>query len=262
MTPANSIACANNAMSESKIRTNLNVDPVWSAYALADLAPQHAAFCQWYHSAEGVVLAYLGLTPPVLFAAGQTEDVVALVNQVPPGEYQYTLLPEHRFSLEPMLSVQSELQMWRMSYKGDSSEIKSNPDAHRLSEDDLDSVITLFADHADQPDSFHQRQLEGGPFYGAYHEGELVAVAGVHVLSESASMAAIGNVFTHPAHRGQGFGRSVSAQVIRELRRLGIQTIVLNVAKENRAALHMYQGLGFQVHCGYHEGLGKLCPKT
>ncbi|MEA1977706.1 MAG: GNAT family N-acetyltransferase [Chloroflexota bacterium] len=262
MTAVTSIACTNTAMPELKIRTILNVDPIWAAYALADLDPQHAAFCQWFHSAESVVLAYLGLTPPILFAAGQKEDVVALAAQVPHGEYQYTLLPEHRFSLEPILSFQSELQMWRMSYKGDNPAIEPSPDAHRLSGDDLDSMISLFADHADRPDSFHRRQLEESPFYGAYHEGELVAVAGVHVLSESASIAAIGNVFTHPAHRGQGFGRKVSAQVIRELRRLGIQTIVLNVAKDNNAAVHLYQDLGFQIHCGYYEGLGKLGPKT
>ena len=261
MTPVNSIACANTAMPESKIRKILCIDPIWSAYALADLAPQHAAFCRWYHSAEGAVLAYTGLTPPILFAIGQKEDVVELTSQVPPGEYQYTLLPEHRFSLVPPLSVQSELEMWRMSYRGDNYEIDLDPDAHRLSGDDLDSVIALFADHADRPDSFHARQLEEGPFYGAYHEEELVAVAGVHVLSESASMAAIGNVFTHPAHRGQGFGRNVSAQVVRGLRRLGIQTIVLNVAKENYAALHLYQDLGFQIHCGYYEGLGELGEK-
>ena len=207
------------------------------------------------------MLVYLGLTPPVLFATGQKEDVVALATQVPPGKYQYTLLPEHRFSLEPMLSVQSELQMWRMSYKGDNPEIDPSPDAHYLSGENFDSVITLFADHTDRPDSFHRRQLEAGPFYGAYHEEELVAVAGVHVLSESASMAAIGNVFTHPAHRGQGFGRKVSAEMIRGLRRLGIQTIVLNVAKENCAAVHLYQDLGFQIHCGYYEGLGELGTK-
>ena len=259
---ASSIACANTAMPESKIRTILNLDPIWSAYALADLAPQHAAFCQWFHSAESVVLAYLGLTPPVLFATGQKEDVVALSIQVPNGEYQYTLLPEHKHSLEHMLSFQSELQMWRMNYKVDNPEIAASPDVHRLSGDDLDSMVALFADQADRPDSFHRRQLEESPFYGAYHEGELVAVAGVHVLSESASIAAIGNVFTHPAHRGQGFGRKVSAQVIRELRRLGIQTIVLNVAKDNNAAVHLYQDLGFQIHCGYYEGLGKFGPKT
>ena len=261
MIPVNSIACANITMPESKILEILYRDPIWSAYALADLAPQHAAFCRWYHSSEGVVLAYLGFTPPVLFATGQKEDVAALTTQIPPGEYQYTLLGEHRFSLEPMLSVQSELQMWRMSFEGDTPEINPSLDSRRLSGDDLDSVNSLFADHADRPDAFHPRQLEEGPFYGAFYEKDLVAMAGVHVLSESASMAAIGNVFTHPAHRGQGFGGEVSAQVIRRLRTLGIQTIVLNVAKKNVAAVQMYQGLGFQTHCGYYEGRGELHAK-
>ncbi|MGB2896648.1 MAG: GNAT family N-acetyltransferase [Anaerolineales bacterium] len=245
-------------MAESEIREILYLDPIWSAYALADLAPQHAAFCQWHHSARAVVLAYLGLTPPVFFATGHAEDIVKLAAQVPPGEYQYTLLPEHRFSLEPLLSVQSELQMWRMSYQVDMPEIDPNLDTHPLSGKDIDSVVALFADHTDRPDAFHPRQLAEGPFYGAFIEEELVAVAGVHVLSESASMAALGNIFTHPKHRGQGLGRNVSTQVIRELRRMGIQTIVLNVARENVTAVGLYQALGFQVHCGYYEGLGEL----
>jgi GNAT superfamily N-acetyltransferase len=245
-------------MSEHIIRKILNVDPIWSAYALVDLAPQHSSFCQWHHSEEGVVLAYHGLTPPVFFAAGATADVVELTSRIPPGEVQFTLLPEHRASLAPVLSVQSESLMWRMLFSGESPEIGQEPGCRRLAGEDLEEVTALFADHPDRPDSFHPRQLEEGPFYGVYHEKELVAIAGIHVLDEDTSMAAIGNVFTGPAHRGRGFGRRASAELLRELRRMKIQTIVLNVAQKNRAAVNLYQDLEFQPHCGYHEGLGEL----
>ena len=151
--------------------------------------------------------------------------------------------------------------MWRMLFQGESPEENTRPDCHRLTGENLDEVNALFADHADCPDSFHPRQLEEGPFYGAYHRGELVAVAGIHVLDENTSMAAVGNVFTDPEHREQGFGRVASVELLRELIGMGIQTIVLNVAQENRAAVHLYEDLGFQPHCEYYEGLGELQEK-
>jgi len=46
------------------------------------------------------------------------------------------------------------------------------------------------------------------------------------------------------------------------LQRPGLRTIVLNVARENAAALRCYQRLGFWPFCGYHEGVGRLGPAS
>jgi len=49
-----------------------------------------------------------------------------------------------------------------------------------------------------------------------------------------------------------------SAAVVHELTERGIETIVLNVAMDNTAALHCYRDLGFMPFCGYYEGIGEL----
>src|SRR5512143_3876543 len=53
-----------------RVRLALAADPIWAAYALADLQPEFAADCRWMtaRDAEGdaVALIYCGLQPPVL----------------------------------------------------------------------------------------------------------------------------------------------------------------------------------------------------
>ena len=96
-------------------------------------------------------------------------------------------------------------------------------------------------------------------FQGAVRTGDVAA--GTHVIGSEAGVAAIGNVFTHPAHRRRGFGGRVSGAVVQELLRREIPTIVLNVAMDNDAALGLYRGLGFMPFCGYYEGVGELAAR-
>jgi predicted GNAT family acetyltransferase len=59
--------------------------------------------------------------------------------------------------------------------------------------------------------------LEHGIYYGAYLAGTLVAVAGTHAVSRRHRVAAIGNVFTHPAWRGCGRATATTSAVARAL---------------------------------------------
>jgi GNAT superfamily N-acetyltransferase len=236
----------------------LEQDRVWCAYALADLDPEHKAFAHWLVRDRAVVLAYTGLTPPVLFAHGDPGAVLELLGDVPPGPYQYQLLPTHRALLGDRLRSSKELRMWRMALVARDFRPGTDTRAFRLAPVDLPEIQALFAGHSEQPDSFQPRQLELGPFFGIREEGELAAVAGVHVLSEPARLAAVGNVFTRPRSRGRGLSGAVSSAVVSVLLDAGIETIVLNVSMENEPALRVYRRLGFMPFCGYYEGVGVL----
>jgi ribosomal protein S18 acetylase RimI-like enzyme len=127
-----------------------------------------------------------------------------------------------------------------------------------LGPEDLGAIHDLFGEYPDQPDSFDPTQLAAGDFFGIRSGPRLISVAGTHVIGRETGVAAVGNVFTHPQHRGRGHAARVSAAVVEALLERRIETIVLNVAMANQAALGLYRALGFMPFCGYYEGVGDL----
>ncbi len=244
-----------------RIRAILETDRIWSAYALADLDPAESDHCTWLVGQQAVILAYRGLTPPVLFAHGDGVEVSALMHAVAEGEYVFTLHLPDRAVLSDRLRVHAEHPMWRMALRLEQFHAAGgNPQP--LGPDDLEDMLALFADHPDRPDAFHERQLAQGVFYGVRERGKLVAVAGTHIVSTQAGVVAIGNVFTRPDRRGLGLGTQTTSAVAAEAIRRGLATIVLNVGQDNLAAIRCYRKLGFREHCGYAEGSGYLAPSN
>ncbi len=242
----------------SRVAALLERDRVWCAYALADLYPPFDRDSTWRVGENAVVLTYAGLSPPVLFAHGDPQQAAALLAQVTPGRYGFALQPLHRPLLGERLEAEVEDAMWRMVLPEGQLPEGVGEQAISLGPEDLPAMEALFAGRPDRPDAFQPRQLEQGIFYGVHRGGALLAVACTHVLSAEAGVAALGNVFTHPDYRRQGLAREASAAVVRELLKMGIRTIVLNVKQENTAAVKLYRGLGFRTFCGYHEGVGVL----
>ena len=94
-----------------------------------------------------------------------------------------------------------------------------------------------------------------GVFYGLWESGQLVAVAGTHLVVPSKDVAAVGNVYTRRDRRGRGLAAAVAGAVVAELIRMKIRTIALNVNQSNVSAIRIYERLGFKRHCSYCEGL-------
>ena len=246
-----------------RVQEILERERVWSAYALADLDPPHAEQAHWLAGDDAVVLSYAGFDPPVLFAAGDPGEAATLLAQVPAGCHLFTLMATHRALLNDRVLEFRETIMWRMALRLEAHDASLAQGAQALSADDLPAIVSLFGDCADRPDAFDPVQLADRAFFGVWYGRQLVAVAGTHVISEARGVAAVGNVFTHPGHRGRGLATITTAAVVRELqRRSGIQTIVLNVAQDNEPAVRCYQRLGFRPFCGYHEGDGLLGPAS
>lgn len=239
-------------------RSLFEQDRVWCAYALADIEPPFAARTTWLVGGRAVVMYYRGLTPPWLFAHGDPQEVEGLLRELPAGTYQYGLLATHRSLLGGRLRPARETHMWRMVLRLEDFPAGRAEGAEALNVDDLASLLTLFADHPDRPDSFDAGQLTTGVFFGIRRHGRLVSAAGTHVIGRAARVAAVGNVFTHPDHRRRGYAGRVSAAVVETLLGLGLDTIVLNVGMANVLALGLYRGLGFSPFCGYYEGVGEL----
>ena len=54
-------------------------------------------------------------------------------------------------------------------------------------------------------------------------------------------------VYVDPVHHGQGVGRALLAELIKEARGLGYRTIVATIATDNRSGLELHSKLGFEV---------------
>lgn len=240
------------------LRQLLETDRFWSAYALADLDPTEDEYSDWLFGEASVVLIYRGISPGVLFSIGEAEELSELFDRIQPGEFVYTLLDPSRKMLEGRLIPRYEERMYRMALERSEFSGVLSGEVVRLGIDDLEEVEALFSNKPDRPDAFHAKQIIDGPFYGIRIEGELRSVAGIHIVSHWASVAAVGNVYTHPTFRGRGLATRTSSAVVRDLLDLDIRTIVLNVAVDNEPAIHSYRRLGFQPVCEYNEGIANL----
>ncbi|MDF1500737.1 MAG: GNAT family N-acetyltransferase [Anaerolineales bacterium] len=241
-----------------KIERILAADRVWSAYALADLEPEQAAFCSWSVADDALILNYRRLDPPVLFTHGTPSGIATLLSKIPAGRYQFSIRPAHLIPISAAFEIDEMFEMWRMVYTDRAGTIgPGGLSAERLNAGNLDDLQDLFSDHPDAPDAFLESQLDLGVFYGVYDHDRLMAVSGTHILSKHYRLAAIGNVFTDPAYRGKGCATLTSYAVVQELLANGVETIVLNVAKANTAAVTAYKRIGFQTYCEFLEGYGK-----
>ena len=92
--------------------------------------------------------------------------------------------------------------------------------------------------------------------------GELAAVAGVHVVSRDEGVAGVGNVFTRSDWRGHGLAQSTTSAVVTALKTAGIPTIGLNVEIGNTAAIAAYERLGFRTAFEYQEGTALRVVET
>ena len=268
---------------DRKVRAILSHDPVWSAYAIADLRPDMARFCRWLVApdASGLALIYSGLEPEIPLTIGSVDGIAAALNDAE--------LPERVF-----LSVRPEHLpvIWRHYPQVDGDEMLRTalpPERHvpakshcvvplgRAGGHRLQSLYRHGGDFA--PDGFAAYQLDDGYFFGIEDaDGALAAAGGTHIVYMSdrprpsdsndslhqhddaldgilaQGVAAVGNFYTKPDFRGRGYGKAVTAAIIQALRADGYGLIVLNVSKRNLAARSLYEKLGFATHCQFVEG--------
>lgn len=245
----------------------LTADPVWAAYAIADLQPAMAVDCRWLTAAsaedEALALIYSGLQPPILFTLGSSTALAELLAQadLPPAIYA-SIREEHLPAVARYYDLSGDTRpMWRMRLADVQCALENDDspadDPVRLWGAQVPDVLRLL-DHGGpfRPDAFSPSQMDQGVFYGLYDEHGLAAVGGTHVVDRTAGIAAIGNMYTRPDARRRGHSTAVLRAIVATLLGQGITTIVLNVDQRNAAAQAIYLAHGFVVHLPYVEGKG------
>jgi GNAT superfamily N-acetyltransferase len=242
----------------AQVRPRLERDRQWAAFALADLDPPYAAYASWFGPTQGhsVVLVYAAFDPPIIFCQGDPRECEAILQDPAVRSRTAAAYVEASDQMMPVIRRQFRTfeprQMSRMVLRGSPPVSARGNAAIRLGPADLDDVRALYAN--EPPAFFLPEQLEHGVYFGIRESGALAAIAGTHVVSTTSGTGAIGNVYTRDDCRRRGLAAEVTGAVARELRRMGISTVVLNVAATNASARRVYERLGFAEYCVFHEG--------
>ena len=242
---------------KSRILPYLETDRLYAAYAIGDLEPGLFEQCTWVGAEQAgelkaVALHFRGLDPPALLLMGEVDGLRAvLLEDLFPERVYLTCRTEHLAMAREFYAWDEPILMWRMALQ----RARFQPvegDCVLLTQRHTDQLTALYA--LGEGNAFSPSQIGLGVFYGISVGGRLVSVAGTHLVSPTYGVAAVGNIFTHPDHRNLGYGTMTTGAVVTHLLQTGIRDIILNVGQENRVAIRIYEGLGFERHCPYLEG--------
>jgi GNAT superfamily N-acetyltransferase len=241
----------------------LESDRVWAAYALGDLSPGLVEHAEWFaHDDESALLLLLrAFDPPILFALGDAERVMTLLDEIDAPAMSLHVRPE----ILAAVSVRSTRYrllwvrpMWRMRVTPEHFRPVDSLDVVPLGVADLDAVGRLFRDGlpgGEKPDFFFPSMVTQGIFRGIWEGAELVAAAGTHMVDPVCGVCAVGNVYVRRDRRRRGLGARATSAVVAEALERVLPTIVLNVSQRNDTAAHVYARLGFLRHCPFVEGV-------
>ncbi|HEU5200412.1 MAG TPA: GNAT family N-acetyltransferase [Ktedonobacterales bacterium] len=245
--------------SDAEAAAVLSQDRVWNCFALADLLPPFREYSQVAIARQSgsadfaacLVLRHPALT--VISPFGVSGGVAAILARLDlPGQallqVQETHLPlfQQYYRFQP-----GERVLLRMAVAAGTFLPPGAPQAQpeRLTSADLAAVQALYAHFPEN--HFRDELLEHGVFYGVRSGDKIVAAGGTHVVAVDYGLAVLGNIFTHPAARRQGYARAITAALVTDLLARGCRNVVLNVVADNSPAITLYANLGFQTHSRY-----------
>jgi ribosomal protein S18 acetylase RimI-like enzyme len=184
------------------------------------------------------------------FEPAMNVGIVALFSRLPDSFYGH-ISPEFLPAYEQAFTLEPHGEYLKMALASSLPELKTDisiplsPIHH--------AEVKAFADAHYPGNWFEPEMLDTGEYRGIRENGELIALAGVHAVSERYRGAALGNIITHTEQRSRGLGKAITLSVIHHLQEKGIETLGLNVRSDNPAAIRCYEALGFRTVGRYTE---------
>jgi predicted GNAT family acetyltransferase len=206
--------------------------PVW-----ASLTTHHASL------SEGNELARRFVRAVHLFASSRDEApeaVAALAALVKPEESVFVLQVAPIVIPPGLVEVKAAEGVQMVATHTVTCETAH--DIVRLADADAPEMLELAT--LTEPGPFLARTHTMGAFVGIRIGGRLAAMAGERMRFPG--YTEVSGVCTHPEFRGRGLARRLSATVVAGIEARGDRAF-LHAWKDNRSAIALYEGLGFQV---------------
>jgi ribosomal protein S18 acetylase RimI-like enzyme len=238
--------------SRDRIRSLLKSNVDYTAYALGQLEPGLFERTQWYRAygdtGTALVLHSRGGLGDATFLLGDPDAAAAILSIYPGTTTTYaTCQPHHLQSLTKVFRLSNQQPMIRMAIRHDRFQPAERVATVPLHGIDIRRINTLYGSEGN-PSYYVPEHIDQGLYRGVVVDGRLVAVAGTHVVSREERVAVVGNVFTHPAYRGHGYGTAVTSAVTRALLAY-CDHVVLTVDPKNTPAVAAYSRLGYEEAC-------------
>jgi GNAT superfamily N-acetyltransferase len=202
------------------------------------LAGPHARFAV----GSGAIRRYApGFSPIVGCEDPHRPDFATLANVCVPGDSLYVDIWSG--AAPAGWRIDRETRMWKMIW-----------DAPPPAEDAAPDAVALRAEHAPQalelaqltnPGPFGIRTPELGEYFGYFHDGRLIAMAGERLCA--GHLHEISGICTHPDFQGRGLARRLSLKLVHRQLQRG-KTSFLHVVSTNTPARRLYEKMGFRNH--------------
>lgn len=231
-------------------------------YCIGDLDDFFWQDTKWYGLTDNnnilsIALLYSGMKTPTLltFHDDYPEYAYKLLELIRPD------LPERFFAhLSPgLIGVFGNKKIienfglhYKMALKNPLS-VQDDPNVRRLSVMDLPAILDFYLE-AYHGNWFDKRMLETGKYFGYFLNDKLTGISGIHVYSKEYKVAALGNIATHPDHRGKQIGFRLTSILCDDLLK-DVDFIGLNVKSDNEFAIKCYRKAGFEKIGNYEEYL-------
>ncbi len=235
--------------SRDEIRARLRPEREYAAYALAQLEPGLFERTRWF-TAEGpgggaLVTHSRGGLGDATFATGEPEAVAAILAIEPGHARTYlTCRPEHLAAMRSTFRVSQARSNLRMSVDAERFRPREVVPTTRLLGIDIRRINQLYGSDGN-PTYYEAGHIDAGVYCGVVSGGRLVAIAGTHAMSKQEGVAVVGNVFTHPRQRGQGYATAAASATTQALLET-CETVVLTVDPSNTPAIAAYRRLGYR----------------
>jgi RimJ/RimL family protein N-acetyltransferase len=231
------------------IRELLETKRPYAAYALGQLDPRLFRLSEWWtaerEGARALLLHSRGGLGNATFAMGETGALEALLRTHPgPRSSFLTCEVHHVDTVLRYFELSQRQTMIRMFVTPKTFRPCYTPPVRRLGGRDARDINSLYRGDG-VPSFYTPRQVDDSIYFGADREGRLVAIAGTHVISSAASIAVIGNVYTHPSYRNQHLAQATTSAVAEKLL-ASCREVVLSVDPTNVSAVRAYERLGFR----------------
>jgi ribosomal protein S18 acetylase RimI-like enzyme len=197
------------------------------------------------HQRRGLAISIEFYALAVRTTIGELSDEEIQAVASTPGAAELHLEPSH-FTIAKRVTATRRNMVKRLRFYKLSGGIDANADCRcrALGPSDISLVQEFYQSH-DRLSIFSPWMLRH-PFIGLFEGGKLLACGGVIVSHERLRLAVIGNILTHPLHRGRGLGRAIVVSLVQTLVRTGFGTVMLSVTENNGAAVRVYEAVGFE----------------